>query len=69
MGDWEGYGVAPPIITGVGAGAYCPSAFCGDDEPDANPAEAVMAVSICSLGKPRHKLTRRAPCIRVASDG
>ena len=48
MGDWEAYAEGSPIIMGVETGAYCPSAYCGVDEPDANLAEAVMAVSICS---------------------
>ncbi len=58
MGDCqEGYAVAPPIIMGVGAGAYCPSAYCGVDDSGANPANAVMAVSTCSINESQHVLT------------
>ena len=58
MGDCQkGYAVGPPIIMGVGAGAYCPSAFFGVDDSGANPVKAVTTVTICSVYKLYHVLT------------
>ena len=49
--------MAPPIIMGVGPGAYCPSAYCGVDDSGANPANAEMLVNTCAVHKPQHVLT------------
>ena len=57
MGTWEGCAMVPPIIVGVGAGAYGPNAFCSADECDENPAKALMAVSIFSVSKSQQELT------------